>query len=353
MRKRTNVRLKDIAEVAGVSIPVVSVALSKKTNSTTKLTKETAERIQKIAADLNYKPDIFGRSLRANKSFLVGVLLYSVNSNILGEFIRGVQKGFADSDYSPLFLTHATKSEQRRNLELCMRRKFCGLIFNTWIDEEGGETDHEFTQGILPENMPLLEVFGRNFPESVSVNFAFKESFYNLCVHLLQSGYKKISMILHEKYTLGRTSGMFFDAWECFEGYEQAMKESGKAVSVLTHSLMKKESYINWVESAYKIICERFEQGDLPDAVVCMHDEQAVGILKACREKGVRVPEDLAVACFGDSRVCQFSIPSLTTCRTSCFEFGVTASKTLLQIIDKEPVRSQKIKTGLQLRESC
>jgi len=353
MTKKRNVRLKDIAEIAGVSIPVVSVALSRNSNSTTKLTKETAGRIQKIASELNYKPDIFGRSLRANKSFLIGILLYSVNSNIFGEFIRGVQKGFSESDYSPVFLTHATRDEQRRNLELCMSRKVDGLIFNTWIDEESGEIDNDFTKAILPAALPVVEVLGRNFPESIFVNIAFKESFYNMCVHLLESGYKKIAMISHEKYKLGADSGVFFDAWECFEGYEKAMVEHGLPVSVITHPLRKKENSHSWADTISGVIANRMEEGTLPDAVVCMHDEQAVGVLRACREKGVRVPEDLALCCFTDSRVCQFSIPPLTTCRTSSFEFGLTASERLLQLIDNQAVSSKKIKAELILRESC
>jgi LacI family transcriptional regulator len=352
MSKNTTIRLKDIAEIAGVSIPVVSVALSRRTNSTTKLTKETAERIQKIAAELNYKPDIFGRSLRANKSFLVGIMLYSVNSTIIGDFIRGVQKSFAKSGYSPIFLTHANRDEQRRNLELCVERKVDGLILNAWIDEESEETDNDFIKNLIPDRVPIIEVFGHNLPDTVTLNIDMKNATYNMCSHLLDSGYKKILMINHEKYKLGSESGIFLDAWESFNGYQKAMLDHGLPARILTHPLVKEDTYINWSENTYNLISMILEKNELPEAIICMNDEQAYGILKACAEHNISIPKDLALCCVYDSRVCQFSIPSLTACSVLTYDFGITASEMLFKVIEKKSVVSKKTKTKLVVRES-
>jgi LacI family transcriptional regulator len=346
-------KLKDIARLAGVSPPVVSVALSGNSKGTTKLNEETRRRILKIAAEMHYKPDIFGRSLRANKSFLVGIMLFNVNSSLMGEFVRGAQNVLAKSGYSPIFFCHATKEDQRHNLKLCMERKVDGLIFNPWINEESGETDSEFIKDLLPDSFPLLEVYGRNYPEAISVDIDGKTSFYNMCCHLINSGYKKIYMVNYENYILGQNTGIFRNAWECHEGYRQAMEENNLPTRLILHPRAMNEDHTNCADYVYKVVNELFEHENLPDAIVCKNDEQAIGVLRACRQRNIRIPEDLAVCGFGDTILSQLSSPPLTSCRTSPYKIGATSADMILQLIKGQEVVSRKIIAELVLRKSC
>jgi LacI family transcriptional regulator len=350
MRK---VKLKDIANAAGVSAPVVSVALSGNLNGTTKLKKETRDRILKIAAEMHYTPDIFGRSLRSNKSFLIGIMLFNVNSLLMGEFIRGAQKLLAKSGYSPVFFNHATREEQRHNLTLCMERKVDGLILNTWIDERSGEIDNDFIRGLLPKDFPLIEVYGRNFSDVVSVDIDNKTSFYNMCCHLINSGHRKILMVNYENYSLGQHSSLYRNSWECYEGYDEAMKKNGLQSRLILHPHAMNEPLANCTDHTYRLLCDLLEKGSLPDAIVCKNDEQAIGVLRACADKNIKVPEELAVCGFGNAYIGQLSSPPLTSCNTSAYKVGATSSSMLLKLIKGEKIASRKIIAELVLRKSC
>ena len=342
--------LKDIAKLAGVSAPVVSVALSGTKSGTTKVTEETRERIIKIAKELNYKPDIFGRSLKMKKSLLIGVLLYDVNSRFFGPFIHGLQKQLSSENYAPIILSHATKEEQRHNLSLCLDRKVDGLIMNAWIDETTGKTDYEYIEKQLPQNLPLVEVYGQYQPGSYRVNVDNMGAFYEICSTLIQKGYRDIVMINHEGYTLGESLNTFFNTWQNFKGYQCAMSEHNLPTRVLTHPIGHKNS--GWSRCSYELIKSLVKNNDIPDAIVCIDDVQAFGVIQACNEFNIKIPEDMAVTGFDDSPFCTVVSPLLTSCNVNSGEVGRQAGSALLKLISGQKVKNHLVKPEVFWRES-
>ena len=355
MPERKRVTLKDIANATGYSVPLVSVALSGKCDGTTKLSDTTREKVIKAAKEMNYKPNIFGRSLRANKSFLVGVLFFDVNDWLMGDFLYGAQHVLSEAGYAPIFLSHATKEEQRHNLEICMDRRVDGIILNLWINEDTGEADSEFVFKTLGEKFPALEVYGYHMPEAISTTVDFQESFYAMCCDLIAGGAKRIAMVNHEKYDLGGDEGtLFINAWQCAQGYKRAMEEHNLSIEMALHPLSRDKSptaaAVAMAENAGKTFRGLVEKDGVPDAIVCMNDEQAFGVLRTCVDMGVKVPDDMSIRGVGNTSVGKLA--GISTCDVSAMKVGSTAAQSILKLINNEKVESSKIFAPLILRNT-
>jgi LacI family transcriptional regulator len=348
-------KLKDIAEAAGVSVPLVSVALSGKTDGTTKLKPETKERILKIAKELNYRPNIFGRNLKANKSFLVGILFYHVNNLLLGDFIRGVQARLTEADYSPIAMVHRTKEEQRHNLELCIGRRVDGLIINSWINEETGENDNDYILQLLPDDFPCVEVFGTSLSGIPNFRLDYRNGFYNLCKSLINKGRKKIAYMCHDQYVINRKyKDVFLNAMECYEGYEIAMRSHSMPIEVILHPRPQpEETNMTWGDYAYEATKEVLKKNDRPDAIACLNTQEAVGVIKACHECGVKVPEEMAVCAYANPIFSNLTSPSITVCDANPFAVGRQTAAAILDRIKGEKVSSVNLLPEIIFRDSC
>jgi len=340
-RKRTT--LKDIARVTGYSVPLVSVALSGKIDGTTKLSEKTREKILKVALELDYKPNIFGRSLRANKSFLVGVLMFDVNDWLTGSFVRGAQDVLASAGYAPVFLSHSTKEEQRCNLEICLDRRVDGVIFNLWIDEKTGEMDDEFVRSVLGSKFPFVEVYGNYFGDAVSVNIDYENSFHASCLEMIKRGAKRLVMVNHDQYTAGQDgTEVYFNAWEACKGYEKAIAENGLKPEMLLHPLpSEEEMLVGMADNAGHAFRELVSGGSIPDAVMCLNDGQAFGIIRECAALGIDIPKDISVIGFGDTSICKLA--SISTCRATGEKAGAAAAELVLRQVRGEKAESSKI----------
>ena len=176
MNKR--ITLKDVAKAAGVSVPVVSVAINGTTGGTTSVSDELRDRILEIAEELDYRPNLTAKSLRGNKSFLIGVLLCSDTALPL---YQGIQKSLKAKNYAPLFLCHSSSEEEKENIRFCLDRNVDAIIISSC-----GNSGVEF-------NLPVVEVFSSEYQKVSSVKFDYADAFEKLTRHLLNLGHKNIA----------------------------------------------------------------------------------------------------------------------------------------------------------------
>lgn len=134
-----------------------------------------------------------------------------------------------------------------------------------------------------------------------------------------------------------------------FEGYLQVLKEHN-----LEYGKELTMESINTEESGYEAMRKLLESSSIPTAVFVANDLDAIGAMKAAKEKGLKIPEDISFIGFDDIQLASYTEPTLTTVRQPIYEMGTTAISLLVRLIEgeeKEPLKVE-LPTRLIIRES-
>lgn len=290
--RKKMVRMKDIAEMVGVSINTVSHALRGKPD----ISPETAKRIKDAAAALGYRPNLHARSLVLRKSFTIGLAVTEINNPVRVEFCERLRL-FAEKDGYKL-LTIALRDNWQKNIENLLERNIDGLIVGTNWNKPGLQLPFSTLEECKKNQTPIV-LFGKPHSDEYTdcVEIDFEESAYCLTQHLISRGYKDIASFTNENH-LTRAAG-----------YERAMRDSGLADRIRYLPL----TYAN-MENAYQDMCGLLKSGSpLPQAIVAANDLSAFGAIRALHEYGIKIPEKCAVAGMDNTRFSNFSVPSLTS----------------------------------------
>jgi LacI family transcriptional regulator len=319
---------KDVAIAAGVSTSTVGMILSglgkNYSLATRRLVEETAEK-------LGYQPSINARALRLQRSLLIGVMLNEVNAHLSAQFLLGLQDAISATDYSPVvFFTKGAK-DQELCLGHCLNRQVDALVVNCSVDSMA-DGIQAFTERVKELRIPVIEVFGRFLDGIPNVNEDNVESGRLCTSHLLDLGHRRVAMITHGRYD---QSVLHFDAWEQFQGYRNALASAGVEPVIVTPEIdFDNVSIGAFIQAGHDALDLLLALPEVPTAVVCYSDTMAYGLNRACREKGIRVPEDLSIAGNYDMLLSSVVNPALTTTLSNHFEVGRQAASHLLDAIN-------------------
>lgn len=335
----SNVTLKNIAEALGVSAMTVSRALNDRDN----VDEKTKERIRKKAKSMGYTPNRVAKSLVSRKTHTIGVVIPEITHAFFPEVVRGIEEVAYHSDYQ-LFLTNANEQYEREKeaIETLRAQRVDGLLVSSSLTRE----DYSFYESIIKGGAKVV-FFDRcieNIGAScVSVND--RESSQKITEHLIEKhGYSKIAHLSGpQKVSIGK---------ERLQGYKDALN---------AHNLVISE---NWIvqagfkeDTGYEAMLRLIQQadGDLPEAIVAVNDPTAIGAIKALKEHGLQIPNDIAIVGFTDDIRSPLLDPPLTTVHQPAYKMGEEAAKRLIQTIEEEDTEVEKIEvpTSLQIRSSC
>jgi DNA-binding LacI/PurR family transcriptional regulator len=342
---------KDVAEHAQVSESTAGMILAGRGQ---RYSIHTREKVLASAKALDYRPNPAARSLQSQRSFLIGVLINSSNAAISTEFLRGVQAVLNSGDYSPIVLSHADCEEQAKCLERCTDRRVDGLIVNASHDASG-RFDTSHLAAAIEQGTPVIEVFGRFISGVPQINVDNVAAGRKSVEHLLGLGHRRIAMLTHERYVVGRSgrAAMHFDAWERYCGYEEAMYDAGLEPVVVTHPITGEVDVAQqFVDGGLEAFDSLLSHPAKPTAVICYNDLEVYGLIRAARLKGVKINDHFSVVGFGDLDHSRIIVPALTTVPVPAFEVGRRAAEALLDSLDEQPVESALIETEIVVRES-
>lgn len=347
---KKGVTIKDVAKRAGVSHPVVSTVLGKG-GSTTRVSEATAGRVLAAARELKYKPNILARGFQQRKSFIVGILASEAINWLLADLIWGVQEQLSQDEYSPMVLIHRNREEERAYLQRCLDRKVDGLIVNLAVNEQG-QTNADLIKGSVDPSVPVVTIFGRDMSPSISVDF--RADGRAATEHLLSLGHRRIALLTHDRYRASETAPpLHWDAWEHSLGYQDAMRAAGAEPIVLTHPLPNALQVDRaWTDAGFAMGPRLFDAEAKITAVVCLLDQQAYGVIRAARHRGVAVPDQLAVVGHRDLDLSEIVEPALTTLRTSAQQIGRSAAQAVLEMMANRTVIDKSFGSELVRRES-
>ncbi|WP_296621721.1 LacI family DNA-binding transcriptional regulator [Marivirga sp.] len=335
-----NIRLKDIAEELGISIPSVSRALNNKPD----IGKETKKKVFELAEKLHYQRNQFAINFKNQQSFIIGVIIPQIVHHFFSNVISGIINEAEKSGYSVmLYQSNESYESELKGVETFQRSMIDGLIIS--LSDNTVNVDH--LKNLQSHNVPvvMIDKVSHKMESAKIICDDFKGAYY-ATEHLISLGKKKIAHITGslEPYTTK----------ERYKGFESAIRKHG--LSLYPH-LIKKCNLVSR-EEGYATTLNLLAKKELPDAIFCATDPTAIGAIQAIKDKGLKIPEDIAVMGFSDWKMSSIVDPPLSSVSQPDFEMGRKAIELITKEIqlkrDNKPVKYEThiMETSLVLRES-
>lgn len=304
-RRHTKPTLKDIAARADVSAATVSIVL--KDRHTSRVSQAKRDEILRITADLNYRPNQIARALKARESRTIGLVVNTLMIPFYAEFAQDILVQAKNTGYSVLISStqelrqspeHRIQ-EERLLIHNLVDRGVDGLIMSSALRED--PVVAELQEINFPFVLALRDVQrGPKDPRIDYIGIDNQRGGYLAAEHLLKSGYRHIAVITGDMQTLS--------AHDRLAGSLQACADWGVTIP---RELILDGGYRR--EMARAIAVELVTRAHAPRAILSHSDHMAMGVLEALHEKGLRVPEEMAVVGFDDIEMAAMPGIGLTT----------------------------------------
>ncbi len=337
------VTMMDIAKKAQVSRQTVSDVLNDKWKEK-RISEETRRRIQATAQQLNYRRNNIARSLVMKKTNILGLLIPCVTHSFWPQLARSVEETARENGYH-ILLCHMDDDCQREveKINLLLEYRVAGLIVSPAHDRQ----DVNIYIQLLNDRMNFVLV--DKCLNGIECNFVGTDDragAYEAVTHLINLGHRHIAHI--------RGPQSASTAKGRLQGYRQALADNNVAFDP---SLVEENGFQR--EDGYKAAEKFLKLDKKPTAIFAVTDMAAIGAMQALKERGLKVPEDMAVVGFADIEAASIVDPPLTTVRELVMEMGRTAVQIILKEIEgkerEEREDTQKIilKPTLVVRKSC
>jgi LacI family transcriptional regulator len=304
--------IEDVAKQAGVSIATVSRVI----NGGPGVGDDTRKRVEAAIAALDYQPNPAARSLRSNRSRIIGLLVSDIQNPFFAGLIRGVEDEALRNEYS-LILCNTNESPQREQqyLDVLYVERVAGVIVVPTRDHLGDDTRKRFRERGVPVVAVDRRVKDRDIDAVLTDNV---RGAYEAVSHLIANGYRRIGVITGP---LTVTTGH-----ERLEGYRQALRDSGIP---LDPALERSGPFS--VASGREGTEQMLALDPRPDALFTTNNLLTLGALHAGHDRKLRVPGDVALVGYDDIQWAELGTGSLTTITQPAYELGSAAARRLFQ----------------------
>lgn len=309
------VGIRDVAKLAGVSLTTVSHVLNAKPE--TRVTQETASRVQLAAQELGYIPNRMARGLRKQSSDLLGLVAEEIAvTPYAGKILLGAQEEALRRDYTLAIINAELSRSNTLNAEgakSLIDRDAAGVIFATVYH------DVVLATKTMLES-PSVIIGAREEKSRIdSICPDEQSAAQNVIQRLVEMGHQKIGFAAASD-DVPATQGRIV-------GYQQAMESAGLSTTGL----------IAWGESnasgGYLAASELLKSA--PTAIFCYNDRMAMGVYRAAFESGIKIPTDLSIVGFDDqSPIPESLFPELSTVALPHYEMGVKAVELLVNQLE-------------------
>ncbi len=310
------VTLKDVAKASNLSVAATSMAL----NGRPGISEETRKKVISIAKRLEYTPNPLAQSLVNQKSKEIGLVVPEITNPFFASIVDIINKMTENMGYTMILGISNDKSKREKEyIEMFVSRRTQGVIIVPSIQK-----NPDFTHIETLRNLEIPFVFCTDtYPgcTETCVLCDFRKGEYELVRYLLQKGMRRIVLM---------TADFDFNFAKLrLEGYKQAFAEAGLRID---HDMIVNIEYPNF-EAAYAATDRVLEKK--PDAICCINDIMAIGVMKRLREREVKVPGEIAVAGFDDTMFSALAQTPITTVRQPMEEICRTAIENLENKIQK------------------
>jgi len=315
MPKRRNApRISDVARESGFSVATVSRALNPLTASA--VSPEARRAVEAAAEVLGYRPNEAARSLRTNKSLIVGVVVPDIANPLFPRMVRGIDDVLDDANYSSLLANSGgDPAKADKAIDRLLQRGVDGLIIAT------ANLEDRRPSVLFDSNVPVVLLNRRTYDTRVpSVTAAGSRGTTAALTQLVKDGHSNITVLAAPQHT---STG-----WERLRDIEgAAAKRLGRTLPVVKATAVSESA-------GYEAIRDLLESGDsVPTAIVAANDLLALGAIRAIRERNLRVPQDISVVGFNDMPFCDRLDPPLSTIGFDHYKMGAEAARMVMNMI--------------------
>jgi LacI family transcriptional regulator len=316
------VTIKDVAKKVGVTPATVSMVI----NNNPKISQKTREKVLEAIKEMNYHPNYIGRSLVKGKTNNIGVVASFFASLFALESVRGIEQVLRNTQYN--LILYSTRGLEEKEADLLQRiyyeRRADGLIIISLKAEKN------IIEEFKKEGIPI--VFIEELVEGApTVKFNNIKGAYIATEYMIKKGRKNIALVVGDK-------GL--NAEERIKGYKEALNKYGmnyneeNVINVLNYSFEEGEEILDII----------LEKENKIDGIFCgAGDITAIGIMDAAKNRGIKIPDDIAIIGYDDIYISNLTSPSLTTVRQPIMQMGMRSFELLMELLDGKTNTDGKI----------
>ncbi|WP_223457477.1 MULTISPECIES: LacI family DNA-binding transcriptional regulator [unclassified Pseudomonas] len=333
MKKNEKPKLKDVAELAGVSIGSASRALS-----TPHLVKPaTLEKVAAAVLKLGYVRDGAARALASRRTHSIGAIFPTFNNPVFAEAVQALQQRLNELGYHLIISSHEYDQERELiNVRNMIERGVEGLLL------VGTEHSPVVYDALDASHCPLILMWSLDgsHPHHC-VGFSNEEGGRMVAKHLVDLGHKNIAMISgvvayneRAKYRL--------------KGVADTLKEAG--IELAPTQIIQQPFTLEGGRAGLRMAMELTPR---PTAIVCSTDVTCMGAIAEARLQGIHVPTELSITGFDDIDFAAVSVPALTTVCVPSTDIGISSANNIIAMIEGRPVaRRERVQIDLVVRQS-
>jgi DNA-binding LacI/PurR family transcriptional regulator len=316
---RKPVSLKDLAEHLGLAPATISLVINKSRVADT-IPQETKDRIFAAVQKFKYRPNFFARSLRAQRSFTIGVIVPEVSDGYSASVMSGIEDFLLQEGYFYFVASHRHRADLIDEYpRLFLERSIDGLIA---VD----------TPWTLSLSIPVVTVSGHNQVEGVTnVVLDHKRAAELALTHLSDLGHRQIAFIKGQAFSSDTEI-----RWNNIVRVAERM-----GLSIASALVAQLEGDSPSPEPGYEATKKVLAGRKSFTALFAFNDMSAMGAIRAIREAGLQIPQDVSIVGFDDIQSAAYQNPALTTVRQPLREMGRIAAETLLRRIRKPGPESE------------
>jgi LacI family transcriptional regulator len=331
---------QDVAKTAGVSRTTVSMVLNNVKNI--QISEETRQLVIKTAEQLGYVPNAAAQALVSNRSQTVGLVMARQSHHIIADaFLNMILDGMLKSVHKHgmrlLIEIVEPKHQQETYLHLSRAKHIDGLVL------AGVRQDDEGIDTLVREGIPVALIGTLPNANICMVDVDNRAAAYKATAHLIHLGHTKIACITNAACEFPAPA-------QRLEGYRNAIAAAGLPYD---ERLVRYGDYD--LQSGYQQMNSLLEAAVPFSATFVASDVVAHGALSALQERGLRIPEDVAMVGFDDVPYARFMNPPLTTINVPAQQMAELACETLISRISSGDLSPQRLvmPTELVVRKSC
>lgn|SRR5262245_39715736 len=312
-RPNRRVRIKDVAEQAGVSTATVSHVI----NNTRFVTQPTRERVLRAIENCNYYPNVHARSLASGRSHTVGLLVSDISNPFFPELVKSIEVAASERGYDTILASSnydaARTSDYVRRM---VGRRVAGVLLMT------SEVDQQLIDELIDLEVPavfynLEPTHGRISNVIVDCEVGIDEAMS----HLVSLGHRRIAHLAGPLST--RAGNQRLDAFR---------RSISRYITDWTPVIYEGDFR---VDGGRRAATEMLARGALPTAVIAANDMMALGLMKEFRSAGLSIPRDISVIGFDDIAFAELSDPPLSTVSLPRVELGRRVVEALVMTIER------------------
>lgn len=321
--KNTPVTIKDIARSLNISISTVSRAL----RGLPEIHPATRDAVVKLAEELDYQPNQLAKNLAKSRTKTIGVIVPNLSYHFFSAMLNSIEEAALQAGYSVLVCqTNESYLREITNIQNLLRSQVEGFIISLSRDTD----NYEHVERLARKNIPLV-LFDR-YAESIDVSKVIVDNeaaAFKATEHLIENGCQRIGFLAGPARLLLSNQRI--------KGYQAALAK---------HNLQPDDHYVLHCDYTQEnTVMQTLALMSLPqppDGVVTISDRVAYPAIYAMKQKGLRIPEDVAVVSFNNEPVSAFFSPALSSISQPIQEMGTETVRLLLKQIDANDTTAVK-----------